>query len=99
LKGTVDFGIEYINHLNVELIGYSDSDWVGDPDDIKSTTRYPFSLGFGIVYWSSKKQPTVSLSSTKDEYKASCSATYEAIWLRCILQYMGERQGVPTSIK
>jgi hypothetical protein len=40
LNGTVDFGIEYTNHLNVELIGYSDSDWVGDPYDRKSTTEY-----------------------------------------------------------
>jgi hypothetical protein len=48
LKGTVDFGIEYTNHLNVELIGYSDSDWTGDPDDRKSTTGYAFSIGSGL---------------------------------------------------
>jgi hypothetical protein len=27
LKGTIHFGIEYTSHLNVELTGYSDSDW------------------------------------------------------------------------
>jgi hypothetical protein len=85
--------------LNVELTGYSNFDWVGDLDDRKSTTGYAFSIGSRIVSWSSKKQPIVSLSSTEVEYKALCSATCEAIWLRCILEDMGERKGVPTTIK
>lgn len=99
LKGNVDFGIEYSNHLNIELIGYSDSDWERDPNDKKSTIGYAFSIGSIIVSWRSKKQPTVSLSSTKVEYKALCSSTYEAIWLRHIFEDSGERKGVPTSIK
>jgi hypothetical protein len=99
LQGNISFGIEYTNHLNVELTGYSDSDWVGDPDDRKSTTSYAFSIGSGVVSWSSKKQPTISLSSTEAEYKALCSATCEAIWLRRILEDVGQKQEGPTSIK
>jgi hypothetical protein len=99
LKGTVDFGIEYTNHWNVELASYSDSDWVEDLDDRKSTTRYAFNIGSGIMSSSSKKQPTISLSSTEAEYKALCNATCEAIWLKHILENMGERQGVHISIK
>jgi hypothetical protein len=48
LKGTVDFGIEYTNDFNVELTGFSDSDWAGNPDDRKSTTGYAFNIGSGI---------------------------------------------------
>ena len=48
--------------------------------------------------WSSKKQPMVSFSSTEDEYKTLCSATYEEIWLR-ILEDVGEKKKVPTIIK
>ena len=59
LKGTIDFGIEYTNDFDVELTGFSDSDWAGDLDDKKSTTGYAFSIGSGIVSWSSKKQPTI----------------------------------------
>jgi hypothetical protein len=92
INGTIDFGIEYTNALNVELTGYSDYDWAGDPDDRKSTTGYAFSIGSIIVSWSNKKQPIVSLSSTEVEYKALCSATCEAIWMRHILEDMGERQ-------
>ena len=49
--------------------------------------------------WSNKKQPTVSLSSTKAEYKVLCSATCEAIWLRRILEDVGNKPMKPTVIK
>ena len=70
LKGTLDYGIKYIDASDVELIGYSDSDWAGNLDDRRSTTRYAFNNGSEVVSWSSKKKPTVSLSSTEAEYKA-----------------------------
>jgi hypothetical protein len=86
LKAIVDFGIEYTNDLNVQLIGYLDSHCVRDPYDRKFTTRYPFNIGSRIVSWSSKKKPTISLSSTQSKYKALCSAIYEAIWIRHFLE-------------
>ena len=33
LRGTLDFGIKYTDASVVELTGYSDSDWAGNPDD------------------------------------------------------------------
>jgi hypothetical protein len=90
LKGTLDYGIKYTDASDVELIGYSDSDWADNKDDRRSTTGYAFSIGSGVVSWSSKKQPTVSFSSTEAEYKALCAATCEVVWLRRLLQYVGE---------
>jgi hypothetical protein len=60
LKGTLDYGIKYTDASDVELTGYSDSDWAGNMDDRRSTTGYAFSIGSRVVSWSSKKQPTVS---------------------------------------
>ena len=40
-----------------------------------------FKLGSGAASWCSKRQPTVSLSSTKVEYRASAMATHECAWL------------------
>lgn len=48
---------------------------------------------------SNKKQPTVSLSSIEAEYKALSSDTCEAIWLRKILEDVGETQQIPTIIR
>ena len=67
-------------------MGHSDSDWAGDIDTRHSTTGYCFSLGSGAISWSSKKQPTVALSSTETEYRAACSAATEAVWLRRLLE-------------
>jgi hypothetical protein len=33
LKGTLDYGIKYIDASDVELTDYSDSDWAGNLDD------------------------------------------------------------------
>jgi len=84
---------------DVELIGYLDSDWVDNPNDRRSTAGYAFGIGYTIVSWSSEKQLTVSLSSTKAEYKALCATTCEAIWLRRLLQDVGEEQNEPTMMK
>ena len=64
LKGTVNFGIMYTDDCDVEFTCYSDSDWDGNPDERKSTLGYAFNIGIGVVSWSRKKQPTISLSST-----------------------------------
>ena len=63
LKGTVNFGIMYTDNCDVELTGYSDSNWDGNPDDMKSPSGYAFNIGIGVVSWSSKKQPIVSFLS------------------------------------
>ena len=99
LQGNISFGIEYANHLNIELTNYSNFDWEGNPDDFKSTTSYVFNIELCFVSWSSKKQTTISFSSIETEYKALCSATYEVIWLRRTLADMGQKQEGPTSIK
>ena len=77
-------------------MGHSDSDWAGDIDTRRSTTGYCFSLGSGAISWSSKKQPTVALSSTEAEYRAACSTATEAVWLRRLLQVLCAPQSSST---
>ena len=45
---------------DLNLIGYSDSDWAGSIDDMKSTSSYAFLFGSNICSWLSKKQSVVS---------------------------------------
>ena len=52
----------------MELVGYSDADWAGDIDSRRSTSGYCFKLGSGLISWKSKKQNSVSTSSTEAEY-------------------------------
>ena len=52
------------------LVGFTDSDWAGNPDDRNSTTGYVFSLGSRPVTWACKKQQALSLSLADVEYRA-----------------------------
>nr|KYP57248.1 Retrovirus-related Pol polyprotein from transposon TNT 1-94 [Cajanus cajan] len=74
------------------MIGYTDSDWAGSIDDMKSTSGYAFSLGSGFFSWASKKQATVAQSTAEAEYIAAGETTSQAIWLWRILEEMSEQQ-------
>jgi hypothetical protein len=85
VRGTVQFGIHYSSGGTPLLVGFTDSDWVGNTDDRKSTAGYVFSLGSGPVTWACKKQQAIALSSAEAEYRAAVNASQEALWLREIL--------------
>ncbi|KAL0368928.1 UNVERIFIED_CONTAM: hypothetical protein Scaly_1111700 [Sesamum calycinum] len=55
---------------------------------------------FGIwnISWASKKQATVAQSSAEAEYIAAAATSNHAIWLRRILEDIGEKQEEPTTI-
>ena len=80
------------------LIGFTDSDWAGDPDDRKSTAGYVFTLGSGPITWSCKKQSAISLSSAEAKYRGAVEANKEAMWLRQILSEFGLHQHHPTKL-
>jgi hypothetical protein len=64
------------------LIGWSNTDWA----QRYSISLFIFNLAGSYVSWSSKKQPTVALSTAKAEYMAASNATKEAIWLWTLLK-------------
>eukprot|EP00253_Pinus_taeda_P010016 PITA_10016 len=80
------------------LLGFTDSDWVGDPDDRKSTAGYVFTLGSGPITWACKKQGAISLSSAEAEYRGAIEASKEALRLRQILSEFGFQQQHPTTL-
>lgn len=84
LKGTCDLCLLYYRDKENNVMCYVDSDW-GGCSDYKSTTGCVFKVFGCSVIWFSKKQCTVSLSSTEAEFIALCTATSEACWLRDIL--------------
>ncbi|GKV22816.1 hypothetical protein SLEP1_g32638 [Rubroshorea leprosula] len=97
LCGTADFGLFYKKGDQTDLAGFTDSDYAGDLDDRKSTSGFVFMLGSGAISWSSKKQPTVTLSTTEAEYVAATSCASQAIWLRRIMEELELNQHEATS--
>ncbi|KAL5577449.1 hypothetical protein UlMin_019148 [Ulmus minor] len=81
VKSTIDYGLLYKKGEDCKLVGYCDADYAGDHDTRRSTTGYVFKLGSGTISWCSKRQPTVSLSTTEAEYRAAAMAAQESTWL------------------
>ena len=68
IQGTKTYSIHYAADSELELVGYTDFDLVGDSIDWNSTSRYVFMFGGGPIFWSSKKQASIALSSVEAEY-------------------------------
>lgn len=60
LKTTLGQGVLLPKTEDVELIAYSDSDWLGCPFSRRSRTGYILLLGGAPISWKSKKQSVVS---------------------------------------
>ena len=72
----------------VNLVGFTDADFGNDKRSGKSMTGFVTFL-CGPVFWSAKKQPTVTLSTTQAESSAVLEATKELVLESLILQQMG----------
>ena len=75
-------GIWYPRDSGFDLIGYSDADYAGCKIDRKSTTGTCQFLGSKLVSWFSKKQHSVSTSTTEAEYIAVGSCCAQVLWMR-----------------
>ena len=89
MVGTREFGIPYSANAQLDLIGFIDSDWVGDSTNMKYTSIFVFMLGSGPICWSSKKQVALSLSLAEAEYRGAVNAAIQEVWLHGILIEFG----------
>ena len=81
VQGTRTHGIFYKAKSNLDLIGFTDSNWEGDSIDINSTSGYVLMLTEGPISWSSKKQSAIALSSIEAEYRGVVNAVTQCLWL------------------
>ncbi|XP_058449106.1 uncharacterized protein LOC131429072 [Malaya genurostris] len=98
LKGTADWKLRLGGLNKGDLEAFSDSDWAGDPTTRKSTTGFVVFFAGGAVSWASRRQSCVSLSSMEAEYVALGETCQEVIWLRHLLEDLGEKQKKATII-
>ena len=71
LKGTEEFALWYPKGKDLSLISYTDVDWASCIDERRRTSGEVFYLGECLVSWLSKKQSSISLSTTEVEYIAT----------------------------
>ncbi|KAL3006578.1 hypothetical protein AAZX31_08G286300 [Glycine max] len=82
LLGTTNLGLWYPKNSFYNLIGYSDSDFVGCKTDKKSTSGTCHFIGSTLVSWHSKKQNSVALSTTEAEYISTGSCYAQILWMK-----------------
>ncbi len=90
IKGILDLELTFKGSLRA-LEGYADADWAGDRNTRRSTSGFLFNLGSGAISWSSKRQPTVALSSCEGEFIGQTQAIKEAVWLKFLLDQLNPK--------
>jgi hypothetical protein len=74
--------LTYERSDNLEIVGYSDSDFTGYLDIDRSTSGYVFKLVGGAISWSSSKQTVMTSSTMYAEFIACYEAVGQAMWLK-----------------
>ncbi|KAJ0926044.1 putative RNA-directed DNA polymerase [Helianthus annuus] len=98
LKGTHDYGLVYERHSINKLVAYTDSDYARDVEDRRCTSWYVCMFSNGAICWSSRKQDIVTLSSTEAEYVAATACACHCVWLKGLLEDLGEKINGPLKI-
>jgi hypothetical protein len=63
IHGTLNYGLRYTSSNDIQLHGFTDSDWAGSAKDRRSTSRICFSFNSTMISWDSRKQSFVTLST------------------------------------
>ena len=94
LRGTTTLGLTYSGgdktldtneQLPISIDAWTDADWGGDLTDRKSTTGYVIKISNCPVSWTTKKQPTVALSTAEAEYMAISAGIQESLSIQQLL--------------
>ncbi|GJR40228.1 retrotransposon protein, putative, ty1-copia subclass [Tanacetum coccineum] len=91
LKGTINMGLWYLKDTGMSLTAYSDADHAGCQDTRRSTSGSAQFLGDKLVSWSSKKQKSTVISSTKAKYIALSGCCAQILWMRSQLTDYGAK--------
>ncbi|XP_019184567.1 PREDICTED: uncharacterized protein LOC109179512 [Ipomoea nil] len=98
LKGSPGKGMFYPANSQIKLQGFSDSDWATCAETMKSVTGYCIYFGKSLISWKTKKQATVSRSSSEAEYRALASTVCEVQWLLYLLADLKVKPNSPTTL-
>ena len=85
LQGMKEYMLLYRRTDNLEIIGYSDSDFADCVDSRKSTSRYIFMFADEAVSWRSAKQTLIATSTMEAEFVSCFEATSHGVWMKSFI--------------
>ncbi|XP_075080566.1 secreted RxLR effector protein 161-like [Nicotiana tabacum] len=89
LKGTQDLVLYYPSCDSFNLIGYANVEYAGYLVDRKNTSGMAHFVGSCLIFWGTRKQNSVALSTTKAEYVAAASCCAQLLWIKQQLEDFG----------
>ncbi|GKA12856.1 retrovirus-related pol polyprotein from transposon TNT 1-94 [Tanacetum coccineum] len=89
LQGTINMVLWYPKDTAMALRAYANADHACCQDTRRNTSGSAQFLGDKLVSWSSKKQTSTSISSTKAEYIAMSGCCAQILWMRSQLSDYG----------
>ncbi|KAH9782842.1 hypothetical protein KPL71_009093 [Citrus sinensis] len=99
LQRTKAYMLTYRRSDQLEIIGYSDSNFAGCQDSRRSTSGYIYLLAGGAISWRSAKQTLVASSTMAAEFVACYEASNQGIWLRNFVTGLRILEGVERPLK
>jgi hypothetical protein len=99
IQGTKGLMLTYERSVSLEIVGYSDSDFMGCLDTDISTLGYVFKLACGDVLWSSSKQSIMTSSTMYVEFVACYEAAGQAMWLKKFVSGLRVVDNIERSLK
>nr|GFC23398.1 uncharacterized mitochondrial protein AtMg00810-like [Tanacetum cinerariifolium] len=82
LRGTVNWGLWYLKDSLIALTAFAYSDHAGCQDIRRSTSGSLQFLGDRLISWSSKRQKSAAIYSTRAEYIALSGCCAQILWMR-----------------
>ncbi|GJU23875.1 retrovirus-related pol polyprotein from transposon TNT 1-94 [Tanacetum coccineum] len=89
LNRTVNQGLWYSKDSSIALTAFADVDHAGCQDTRRSTSGSMQFLGDRLISWSSKRQKSAGISSTKAEYIALSGCCAQILWMKSLLTDYG----------
>nr|XP_027096072.1 uncharacterized protein LOC113715966 [Coffea arabica] len=96
---TKDYMLTYRKSDELEIIGYTDSDYARCQDTMKSTLGYIYSLARGAISWKSAKQFLIASSIMATEFITCYETSNQGIWLRNFVTGLRVMDSIETPLK
>jgi hypothetical protein len=88
LQRTKNHMLTYRRSDKLEVIGYTDSDFMGCVDSLKSTSGYIFMLAGRAISWRSAKQSMIVSFTMAVKFIACFEVSNHRIWLRNFITWL-----------
>ena len=95
--GTSELGISFQRGTvtGFSLVSFADADYASKATDRRSVSGGVVMCGGGAVFWHSKTQKCITLSTTEAEYVAMSDVMKEVLGLRHVWRFMLPQAGMP----